>query len=180
MSREERAAGRAGWDQAAIEHGLDALLQQEPGSPARAAVLARLHALVRQMAADGVRRDDPIREVFARLGDKWSPLLLLLLAAGDFRHATLRRLVGLTSADGRISQRMLTLRLRSLERDGLICRQRIDTLPPGVSYSLTPAGRGLVGQIESLMTWTRQHAAQIRRARADFTAAGPDLPSEGT
>jgi DNA-binding HxlR family transcriptional regulator len=166
MSREDSAAGRAGWDQAAIERGLDALLQQESGAPPRAEVLARLRVLVQQMAADGVRRDDPIREVFARLGDKWSPLLLLLLAAGDFRHATLRRLVALTSADGRISQRMLTLRLRSLERDGLIRRQRVEAQPPGMLYSLTPAGRGLVEQIEALMAWTRRHAAEIRRARA--------------
>ena len=177
MSRKESAA-RAGWNAAEIEQGIDALLQQEPDTPTRAEALARLHSLVQNMAADGVRRDDPIREVFARLGDKWSPLLLLLLAAGSFRHATLRRLVGLTSADRRISQRMLTLRLRSLERDGLIRRHAIDSHPPGVLYALTPAGRGLVEQIEALMAWTRQHAAEIRRAREEFASASRNFPPE--
>ncbi len=177
MSSKQTSA-RAGWNAAEIERGIDTLLEQEPDSPTRAEALARLHSLVQHMAADGVRRDDPIREVFARLGDKWSPLLLLLLAAGSFRHATLRRLVGLTSADGRISQRMLTLRLRSLERDGLIRRQLIDTHPPGVLYTITPPGRGLVEQIEALMAWTRQHAAAIRRAREEFASASQAFPPE--
>jgi DNA-binding HxlR family transcriptional regulator len=113
----------------------------------------------------------------ARLGDKWSPLLLLLLAKGSYRHATLRRLVSLVSAEGRISQRMLTLRLRSLERDGLVSREIIDTHPPGVRYALTPLGRGLVEQYESLMEWTRQHSATIRDARAAFASAPRPLPA---
>jgi DNA-binding HxlR family transcriptional regulator len=172
-----QSAGRTGWDAIEIGRGIDALLEQEPDTPARAESLAQLRSLVQHMAADGVRRDDPIREVFARLGDKWSPLLLLLLAAGSFRHATLRRLVGLTSADGRISQRMLTLRLRSLERDGMIHRHLIDSHPPGVLYSITPAGRGLVGQIEALMAWTREHAAAIRRAREEFANTSQNFSS---
>jgi DNA-binding HxlR family transcriptional regulator len=177
MSRKDIGV-RAGWNASEIQHGISALLEQEPATPERTTAVGRLHALVQHMAADGVRRDDPIREVFARLGDKWSPLLLLLLAAGSFRHATLRRLVGLTSADGRISQRMLTLRLRSLERDGLIRRSLIDSQPPGVLYSITPAGRGLVEQIEALMAWTRQHAAEIRRAREECAAASRNFPPE--
>jgi len=177
MSRKQTGVG-AGWNAAAIQHGVDALLQRMPEAARGAATRERLHWLVQHMAADGVRRDDPIREVFARLGDKWSPLLLLLLAAGSFRHAALRRLAGLTSVDGRISQRMLTLRLRSLERDGLIRRSLIAGNPPGVLYSITPVGRGLVEQIEALMAWTRGHAAEIRRARADFAITSRNFPSE--
>ena len=171
MSTNDSGAGAGKRDLEALRRGLDVLLGQEPAGPERAGTAARLHERVAQMAADGARRDDPIREVMARLGDKWSPLLLLLLAAGSFRHATLRRLVGLTSTEGRISQRMLTLRLRSLERDGLVRRDLIDTHPPGVRYTLTPLGRGLVEQFESLMAWTRQHAAEIRHARAEFARA---------
>jgi DNA-binding HxlR family transcriptional regulator len=178
MTHKESAAGHSSWDAARIGQGIDALLQQEPDTPERTVARGRLHALVGHMAADGVRRDEPIREVLARLGDKWSPLLLLLLDAGSFRHATLRRLVGLTSADRRISQRMLTLRLRSLERDGLIRRQFIDTHPPGVLYEITPAGRGLVEQIEALMEWTRRHADEIRHAREAFAAATLRFPAE--
>jgi DNA-binding HxlR family transcriptional regulator len=180
MGTNDHGSDPAGRDSAAIRRGVDALLEQEPDDAAREGTAARLHARLEQMAADGVRRDDPIREVLARLGDKWSPLLLLLLAAGSFRHATLRRLVGLTSAEGRISQRMLTLRLRSLERDGLVRRQLIDTHPPGVRYEITTVGRGLVAQIESLMEWTRQHEAEIRRARAAFMARRPELPPEAS
>ena len=115
----------------------------DPGEAPEAA--GQLRALVLQMAADGnPRRTDPMREILARLGDKWSPLLLMMLRTGSFRHATLRRLVGVISSEGDISQRMLTLRLRALERDGLIRRRVISTTPSAVMYSLTDAGHGLV------------------------------------
>ncbi len=177
-STNDPPAGGTLRDLEALRRGVDALLAQDPDGPERAGKAGRLHTLLGQMVADGVGRDDPIREVMARLGDKWSPLLLLLLAAGSFRHATLRRLVGLTSAEGRISQRMLTLRLRSLERDGLVRREHIDTQPPGVRYELTPLGRGLVDQYESLMAWTRRHSTEIRAARAAFASAPRRFPAD--
>lgn len=146
-------------------HALDALLGQERDPPQAPQVRERLHALVHDMARDGHRRSDPIREVFARLGDRWSVLLLLLLRAGDFRHATLRRLVGTVAAEGEISQRMLTLRLRGLESDGLISRRLLPTNPPGVVYALSPAGHGLAAQVDALMNWTREHSAAILAAQ---------------
>ena len=131
--------------------------------------LARLEALVRAMARDGVQRDQPMREVLARIGDKWSTLLLHLLRTGNYRHAVLRRLVSTVGAEGRISQRMLTLRLRTLERDGLIERRVIATThPPGVEYALTELGRSLSAQIESLMQWIRDHMVRILQARERF------------
>jgi DNA-binding HxlR family transcriptional regulator len=132
--------------------------------------MAALETLVRSMARDGVQRDQPMREVFARIGDKWSTLLLHLLRTGNYRHAVLRRLVSTVGAEGRISQRMLTLRLRTLERDGLIERRVIPTThPPGVEYALTELGRSLSAQIESLMQWIRDHMAQILQARTRFS-----------
>ena len=132
--------------------------------------MAALETLVRAMARDGVQRDQPMREVFARIGDKWSTLLLHLLRTGNYRHAVLRRLVSTVGAEGRISQRMLTLRLRTLERDGLIERRVIPTThPPGVEYALTELGRSLSAQIESLMQWIRDHMAQILQARTRFS-----------
>jgi DNA-binding HxlR family transcriptional regulator len=135
--------------------------------------MAALETLVRAMARDGVQRDQPMREVFARIGDKWSMLLLHLLhllRTGSYRHAVLRRLVSTVGAEGRISQRMLTLRLRTLERDGLIERRVISTThPPGVEYALTELGRSLSAQIESLMQWIRDHMAQILQARTRFS-----------
>jgi DNA-binding HxlR family transcriptional regulator len=134
--------------------------------------MAALETLVRAMARDGVQRDQPMREVFARIGDKWSTLLLHLLRTGNYRHAVLRRLVSTVGAEGRISQRMLTLRLRTLERDGLIERRVIPTThPPGVEYALTELGRSLSAQIESLMQWIRDHMAQILQARTRFSEA---------
>ena len=153
---------------------LDALLGQDRDLPPVPAMRERLHALVRDMARDGHRRSDPIREVFARLGDRWSVLLLLLLRAGDFRHATLRRLVGTVAAEGAISQRMLTLRLRSLESDGLISRRILPTNPPGVVYSLSAAGHGLAAQVDALMNWTREHSLAILAAQRRIAAPRGD------
>jgi len=144
-----------------------------------ASELAALETLVRAMARDGVQRDQPMREVCARIGDKWSTLLLHLLRTGNYRHAVLRRLVSAVGAEGRISQRMLTLRLRTLERDGLIERRVIaGTHPPGVEYALTELGQSLSAQIEKLMQWIRDHMAQILQARVRFTEAA-DQPAAG-
>jgi DNA-binding HxlR family transcriptional regulator len=148
----------------AVLDQLRAVLGREPG--------ADLTGLVCSMARDGVQREQPMREVFARIGDKWSTLLLHLLRTGDYRHAVLRRLVSTVGAEGRISQRMLTLRLRALERDGLIERRLIPSShPPGVEYALTPLGRSLSAQIETLMQWVREHMGRILTARTQFSAA---------
>jgi DNA-binding HxlR family transcriptional regulator len=63
---------------------------------------------------------------------------------------------------------MLTLRLRSLERDGMIARTTLAGQPPGVEYSLTPLGAGFVAQLDAIMQWIRGHQAQIRAARERF------------
>jgi len=184
---QDRAGVAPKLDLAGTLRALDTLLghAQEPAQePAHAPqARERLHALVHDMARDGHRRTDPIREVFARLGDRWSVLLILLLRASDFRHAMLRRLVSTLAAEGEISQRMLTLRLRELERDGLICRRTLPTNPPGVVYALSEAGHGLATQIDALMNWTREHSAAIlaaqRRYGAVAAAAGGAAADEG-
>ena len=80
------------------------IVSGEGASGRHGSELARLEALVRAMARDGVQRDQPMREVLARIGDKWSTLLLHLLRTGNYRHAVLRRLVSAVGAEGRISQ----------------------------------------------------------------------------
>jgi DNA-binding HxlR family transcriptional regulator len=154
-------------------HSIDIVLARDPDPADGPGAVGQLRRMLEDMAHDGNRRDDPIREVFARLGDKWSPLLLLLLQMRDFRHATLWRLVGIVASDGQISQRILRLRLRTLEHDGLIVRRTIQSRPPGVIYSLTAAGHGLVEQIHSLMNWSRQHSDEIRRARSAIANEEP-------
>jgi DNA-binding HxlR family transcriptional regulator len=129
-----------------------------------------LSGLVRRMDRHEHDREAPVREVMARLGDRWSTLILLVLSAGTFRHATLRRLIAALSAERAISQRMLTLRLRALERDGMVHRQVTPTVPPRVDYSLTPMGREFVGLIEGLLGWLEANDRAILASRERFGA----------
>ncbi|MEZ5721554.1 MAG: helix-turn-helix domain-containing protein [Paracoccaceae bacterium] len=132
--------------------------------------IAGLAALAAQMGTPP-GRDAPVREVMARLGDNWSALILKVLATGTYRHATLKRVIGALSSEGEISQRMLTLRLRALERDGFARRTEHATVPPRVCYDLTDLGRGLVAEFDRLLGWIETHEAAITAARARF---GPD------
>ena len=148
-----------------------ATLHVAPDRVAENPAAVQLMQLIDSMAADGCEKDDPIREIMARLGDKWCNLLLLLLRAGPFRHATLRKLTGILGAERKISQRIFTLRLRSLERDGLIVRTVTPTIPPRVDYALSELGQSLVAQQDSLMNWVRAHDKDIREARRLFESA---------
>ncbi|GAB3832006.1 winged helix-turn-helix transcriptional regulator [Dactylosporangium cerinum] len=106
-----------------------------------------------------------LRDVLDRVGDKWSVLVMALLADGPRRYSELQRAV-----DG-ISQRMLTLTLRSLERDGLITRSVTPTSPPRVDYALTPVGETLAVEVSSLMRWAEQHRAYVANARLWYDAS---------
>ena len=104
----------------------------------------------------------PIRDVLSHLGDKWSMLLVVLLANKPKRFSELR---------GRlpdISQRMLTETLRSLTRNGLETRTVFPTRPPSVEYALTPAGRDLLIALSPLVAWAEDHHEYIRDARIKF------------
>lgn len=103
-----------------------------------------------------------IRDLLDRLGDKWSLLVVELLGEGTRRFSQLRREI-----DG-ISQRMLTLTLRRLERDGLVHRTVHAVVPPQVDYDLTPLGATLLDTIAPLVAWTREHRDEIAGARAEF------------
>lgn len=129
---------------------------------------AALRSLVERMDRSAHDREAPVREVMARLGDRWSTLILLVLSAGTFRHATLRRLIAAISAEKAISQRMLTLRLRALERDGMVARQVTPTVPPRVDYELTRMGRELVGLIEGMIGWIERNEPAILESRERF------------
>ncbi|MBV7380608.1 winged helix-turn-helix transcriptional regulator [Maritimibacter dapengensis] len=130
--------------------------------------LAGLAALSDAMGATPPDRDAPVREVMARLGDNWSALILKVLATGTYRHATLRRVIGALASEQDISQRMLTLRLKALERDGLITRRESRSVPPRVEYALSPLGRDLVSEFDRLLGWLEAHSSQIAAARERF------------
>jgi DNA-binding HxlR family transcriptional regulator len=130
--------------------------------------IQRLLRLSREMMLHGAQRTDPIREVFGRLGDRWSMLILLVLESDTFRHAELRSVVGALSDEGAISQRMLTLRLRDLERSGFIKRHATHHVPHRVDYSLSDLGRTLLWQVSTLMDWVKLNTSTIRRNQNEF------------
>ena len=103
-----------------------------------------------------------IRDLLDRLADKWSLLVVELLGEGTQRFSELRREI-----DG-ISQRMLTLTLRRLERDGLVHRTVHPVVPPRVDYDLSRLGATLLGAVAPLVAWTREHRQDIAGARADY------------
>ncbi len=110
----------------------------------------------------------PIRDVLDRLGDAWSVLVILRLGDGPRRFNALKRQVGA------ISQRMLTVTLRSLERDGLVSRAVHPTVPPQVEYALTDLGHSLAGPIGALADWAVAHRGRITDNRRRFDAAAGD------
>jgi len=103
------------------------------------------------------------REMLVRVGDKWSVYVIHVLGdAGTLRFGELLR-----SVDG-ISQRMLTVTLRGLERDGLVTRAMYPEVPPRVEYALTPLGATLRDIVRSLIVWSGAHLAEVDAARAAY------------
>ena len=106
-----------------------------------------------------------VSEVLSRVGDKWTVLVVTTLGDGPKRFNELRK------ALGSISQRMLTLTLRALERDGLVTRTVFATIPPRVDYALTRLGRSLLDPVSGLGLWARRNRSAIAEARQRFDAA---------
>lgn len=108
----------------------------------------------------------PSRLVLDRIADKWTALVIQILARGTMRYAELQRTIG------DISQKMLTQTLRSLERDGLVVRKVHPVVPPKVEYSLTRLGRTLIDPLQALCRWSEKHLAELQgnRARAKAKA----------
>jgi DNA-binding HxlR family transcriptional regulator len=103
-----------------------------------------------------------VASVLARVGDKWSVFVIMLLGDGPRRFNEIKRMIG------GISQRMLTLTLRGLERDGLVTRTVFPTIPPRVDYELTDLGHGLSKPVQALGKWAFDHQPEIESARARF------------
>ena len=103
--------------------------------------------------------------VLARVGDKWSVFVIMMLIDGPLRFNELKRMIG------GISQRMLTLTLRGLERDGLVTRTIFPTIPPRVDYELTDLGRGLSKPVQALGKWAFDHRPRSRARATNFDGA---------
>jgi DNA-binding HxlR family transcriptional regulator len=116
----------------------------------------------------GARRDGDtevctaISDMLARIGDKWSLLIVSTLGEGPLRFNALRRQI----AD--ISQKMLSSTLKVLERDGLVERTVLPSVPPQVEYALTDLGRDLLRPVSALAEWTAANTSRIMTARAEY------------
>ncbi|MBG0813560.1 helix-turn-helix domain-containing protein [Planomonospora sp. ID82291] len=119
------------------------------------------------VSCGGEHEDCGIREVLDRIGDKWSVLVIVELAQGVRRFRRLQRAVP------GISQRMLTLTVRRLERDGLVSRTVHATVPPQVEYELTPTGHSLTHLVKALADWSAAHREGIAASRRAWDAANP-------
>jgi DNA-binding HxlR family transcriptional regulator len=115
-------------------------------------------------------------DILNRIGDKWSVMVVGFLSRKTMRFNELRHAIG------GISQRMLTLTLRNLERDGLVTRTVYPEIPPRVEYALTDLGHTLTEPLDALWTWAAEHQGAVQQARIGYDAAhvpaGEQLPAE--
>jgi DNA-binding HxlR family transcriptional regulator len=111
----------------------------------------------------------PSRLVLDRIADKWTALIIQVLAGGTMRYAALQREIG------GISQKMLTQTLRSLERDGLVQRKVHPVIPPKVEYALTRLGRTLIEPLHALCKWSEKHLPELQANRAQAKAKAPTM-----
>jgi len=123
--------------------------------------LSATHTSVRKI--DTSHEDcQAVTETLDRIGDKWTVMVVGVLEQGPLRYNEIRRAI-----DG-ISQRMLTLTLKELERDGLVTRTMYPTIPPRVDYELTQLGRNLMTPLRSLYDWAVKHRPAMLAARRKF------------
>jgi len=109
-----------------------------------------------------------VADVLARVGDKWTVYIVRLLSRGPMRFSEIRREVSA------ISQRMLSLTLRGLERDGLVTRTVTPSIPPRVDYELTPKGMTLIPPLKALGQWAIANREYVEAARLRYDRANPD------
>ena len=112
-----------------------------------------------------------VNDILSTIGDKWTVLIVVTLSKGPMRFNELRRAV-----DG-ISQRMLTLTLRGLERDGFATRTVFPTVPPRVDYALTELGKTLIAPLTAIGTWAIAHREAVADARANFDSVKASTPA---
>ena len=120
--------------------------------------------MVLLMERDGRGADDPVRATTARIGDKWCTLMLMLLRSGPVRSTPLRRLVS-TISGVEVSSKVMSEKLRALERDGFLSRSLGPAAQPQVTYALTDLGFGLAERVSELVMWITEAVPEIRRAR---------------
>lgn len=149
---------------ARVRNVLDPLGEGEP-NPEKWALFRNTS---QQMEQFGIDRHNPIVSVVDHIGNYWRNWILALLNIGPYRPSKISRLLEAIDPTHPISQRMLTLNLRMLERDGLIWRDVKCTKHNHVEYQLTPLGEDLAKQIMAVIEWSGRHASEISDARRKF------------
>ena len=137
-------------------------LSRDMVSMAKPAVRFARKTVRGQWPADPYAADCPTRQVLDRIADKWTVLLLTLLARRSWRFNELRREIG------GLTQKMASQTLKGLERDGLVKRKVTPTVPVTVEYSITPLGRTLSDTVDNLRIWAEQHMPDVARAQTQY------------
>lgn len=130
-----------------------------------------LHKMVCEMLDHGVNPRSPAVLILQHFGDRWSPFILCTLFSGTYRHRELQRVINVLQemcGMNPVSQRMLTLKLRMLERDGLVTRKVWPKVPPRTDYALTVMGRSLTARLFDLLYWCDDHRTKIIAAQEDY------------
>jgi DNA-binding HxlR family transcriptional regulator len=125
---------------------------------------------VQEMSEDP-KTEELVREMLGRIADKWTLLVIDVLAEGEMRFSRLREQVG------GVSQKMLTKTLRQLERDGLVTRHVYAVVPPRVDYKLTPLGNSLGQAVCGIWIWAEAHLRDVEKARLAFDQEGKSASS---
>lgn len=119
-----------------------------------------------QIVLFGWDPDNALVSLVEHVGNYWRNWLLMILHTGSYRPSMVMKLLGAINPSHPISQRMLTLNLRLLERDGLIYRRVVNTEVIHVEYGLTPLGKAFADQVAALIKWISDHAGEVKKARA--------------
>lgn len=131
----------------------------------------RLMRLSRLLAGYEMVRENPIVNVVDHVGNYWRSWILVILQTGTYRYTTIMKVLNAVDPSHPISQRMLTLGLRLLERDGLVERRDVEDVRRHVEYSLTPIGRELSERFLSLVEWIDSQAETFEQSRSAYDAA---------
>jgi DNA-binding HxlR family transcriptional regulator len=125
----------------------------------------RTDLAARGVAPECIETISLVRDVLARVGDKWTVLVITALAPGPLRFTAVHEQVA------GVSQRMLSQTLRLLTKDGLVTRTAYAEVPPRVEYALTPLGRSLSDAVDGIVHWVQEHQAEVIQNRTEYEAA---------
>jgi DNA-binding HxlR family transcriptional regulator len=129
----------------------------------------------RALAPDVYAANCPTRQLLDRIADKWSVLILTTLGGNGGGSAEAMRFNGLKRRIEGISQKMLSQTLRSLERDGLVSRRVVPTVPVSVSYAIAPLGTELLDALQAMIDWAERRMVAVAQAQTDYDAREREL-----